>query len=144
MIKKINKTIEELWQIAQEINKKELSKDEVCKKYGLSSRKYTDLIRETNIKYKNNKEGYVYEDVTKETSAMPLPSNSKKVGRPQKYSKGHTELKKLTLEIDKSVYTALQFKKITENIAINKFIEDLLKKNIEQCYFDSVENLNNK
>lgn len=144
MIKKINKTEEELWEIAQEINKKELSKDEICKKHGLSSRTYTDLIRDTKIRYKNNREGYVYEDRTEEElNTLSSPSN-KKVGRPAKYSKGHIELKKLTLEIDKDVYNALQFKKITENIAINKFIEELLKENIEQCYFDSVENLSNK
>lgn len=136
MRKKINKTIDELWQIAQEINKKELSKEEVCKKFGLSTRTYTELISKTEIRYKNNKEGYVYQDIKKR---VPVPLKNKKVGRPAKYSKGHSELKKLTLEIDKNIYNALQLKKITEKIIVNKFIEDLLRKNIEQSYFDSKE-----
>lgn len=144
----IEKTSEELWEIAQEINKKELSTDEVCKKYGISSRKFTDLIRPTPIRYKNNKEGYIWDSEKnkpkeKEIAADPKEEDKKQVnaGRPRKYTEGHTELKKLTLEIDKTVYDALQFKKITEKIAINKYIETLLTLNIEPIYFDVVKKL---
>ncbi|MCD3232428.1 hypothetical protein [Clostridium botulinum] len=148
---KITKTIKELWIIAQEINKKELSKDKVCKKYGLSSRTFTELIKNTPIYYKSNKEGYVFEETKlnvikykRQQSEEPIEQiGEKRVGRPRKYSKEKTELKKLTLEINREVYNALQFKKINEGLVINKYIEDLLRKNIDKIYFSMVNKLNN-
>jgi len=62
-----------------------------------------------------------------------------KVGRPQKYKKDHDgkniDKKKFTLEIDKKVYKALKHKKNEEGIAINTFVEELLRKAIEDKYF---------
>ncbi|NNU75315.1 hypothetical protein [Clostridium estertheticum] len=62
-----------------------------------------------------------------------------KVGRPQKYKKDHEgkniDKKKFTLEIDKKVYKALKHKKTEEGIAINLYVEDLLRKDIEDKYF---------
>ncbi|EDT83639.1 hypothetical protein [Clostridium botulinum] len=151
---KIDKTSDELWLIAQEINKKEMTKNEVCKKYGISARSFTDLIRDTPIRYKSNKEGYIWDEnkaigvirdkkvSVKMKKVDTVTKKEVKPGRPRKYTEGHTELKKLTLEIDKTVYNALQFKKITEGIIINKYIENLLSENIEPVYFDTVDKLN--
>jgi len=62
-----------------------------------------------------------------------------KAGRPQKYKKDHEgkniDKKKFTLEIDKKVYKALKHKKTEEGIAINIYVEDLLRKAIEDKYF---------
>ncbi|MCB2358171.1 hypothetical protein [Clostridium estertheticum] len=62
-----------------------------------------------------------------------------KAGRPQKYKKDHEgkniDKKKFTLEIDKKVYKALKHKKTEEGIAINLYVEDLLRKDIEDKYF---------
>ena len=62
-----------------------------------------------------------------------------KAGRPQKYKKDHEgkniDKKKFTLEIDKKVYKALKHKKTEEGIAINIFVEELLRNAIEDKYF---------
>lgn len=153
----ITKSNEELWKIAQEINKKERTKDEILKEHKIRVRTWSDLLRNTPIRYKNNKEGYVWEEnkVNENTDVRTSEeepnhvskndikvSQDKKAGRPRIYTEGHTELKKLTLEINKTVYNALQFKKITEGITINKYIENLLIQNIEEVYFSTVKKLN--
>ena len=65
-----------------------------------------------------------------------------KVGRPQKYKKDHVgkniDKKKFTLEIDKQVYKALKSKKREEEFTINYFVEELLRKTIEDKYFKDV------
>lgn len=144
---------EELWAIAQEINKKEKTKDEILKEYGIRVRTWSDLLRNTPIRYKSNKEGYIWDEhksdnedtsINKKDSVKSNSIQNKigKAGRPRVYTEGHTELKKLTLEINKTVYNALQFKKITEGITINKYIENLLRQNIEPVYFNTVQKLN--
>ena len=63
-----------------------------------------------------------------------------KAGRPQKYKKDregkNIDKKKFTLEIDKKVYKALKHKKAEEGIAINIYVEDLLRGAIEDKYFN--------
>jgi len=80
----------------------------------------------------------------KNTASKEKKSQLKaKVGRPQKYKKDrdgkNIDKKKFTLEIDKKVYKALKHKKNNENIAINIFVEDLLRKAIEDKYFKNVD-----
>ncbi len=52
---------------------------------------------------------------------------------------GQRGLMKLTVEIDRRVYLALKSKEAKEGIVLNTYIEDLLKQNIEQEYFDYVD-----
>lgn len=148
----VTKTVDELWSIAQDINKKEKTKEDILKEHGIRVRTWSDLLRNTPIRYKSNKEGYIWDehkineatDTNKEHNVKSNSIENKigKVGRPRVYTEGHTELKKLTLEIDKTVYNALQFKKIAEGITINKYIENLLRQNIEPVYFSTVQKLN--
>lgn len=90
---------------------------------------------EVNIESEPSKTG----NGTKKEKKIQLKA---KVGRPQKYKKDNLgkniDKKKFTLEIDKKVYKALKRKKTEEDIAINIFVEDLLKKSIEEKYFKNV------
>jgi predicted HicB family RNase H-like nuclease len=90
-----------------------------------------------------NEDGSISDKIKTVLSKEGKPKLKAKVGRPQKYKKDHSgkniDKKKFTLEIDKNVYKALKHKKIKENIAINIFVEDLLRKAIEDKYFKNVD-----
>jgi len=57
----------------------------------------------------------------------------KKVGRPKRVGK---KPKKLTIEIDQEVYKALMFYKIDQGVYVNGYIEELLKANVPEKYFN--------
>ena len=67
----------------------------------------------------------------------------KSVGRPKKYIKdsngSNAEKSKVTFEIDNKILKALRFKKVSQGIALNSYIEQLLKDNIEPKYMDMVD-----
>ncbi|MBU3189670.1 hypothetical protein K9O30_07015 [Clostridium bowmanii] len=96
---------------------------------------------ETTVEQINDDES-ISDKTKKVLSKEEKPKLKAKVGRPQKYKKDHAgkniDKKKFTLEIDKKVYKALKNKKIEEKIAINTFVEDLLRKAIEDKYFKNM------
>lgn len=96
---------------------------------------------ETTVNQSNEVE-ITSDNVKHDTSKAEKSQLKAKAGRPQKYKKDrdgkNIDKKKFTLEIDKKVYKALKHKKNTENIAINIFVEELLRKAIEDKYFKNI------
>ncbi len=70
-----------------------------------------------------------------EVSEMREEQEKPKVGRPAR----ENPVKKLTIEIDETVYKALKFKQVAESITINRYIEQLLRQDIEELYFAMVD-----
>lgn len=70
-----------------------------------------------------------------EVSEMREEQEKPKVGRPARKN----PVKKLTIEIDETVYKALKFKQVAESITINRYIEQLLRQDIEELYFAMVD-----
>ena len=104
-----------------------------------------DLIatQESEIALSLSDENENIEEIIKPVVSLTIKEkkakSKSKVGRPQKYKKDHEgrniDKKKFTLEIDKKVYKALKHKKTEEGIAINIFVEELLRNAIEDKYF---------
>ncbi|HZK52960.1 MAG TPA: hypothetical protein VFC84_01965 [Desulfosporosinus sp.] len=64
---------------------------------------------------------------------LPKSGEPKRVGRPPRTGK---KMKKLTIEIDPDVYKALLFYKIDQELYMNNYIEELIKANVPEKYFD--------
>ena len=73
----------------------------------------------------------------KPTQGQPVPleqtEQPKRMGRPPRTGE---KPKKMTVEISQEVYKALQFYKIDNGIFVNGFIEELIKANVPEKYFD--------
>jgi len=145
-----------LKQIPEKENFKDIAKVSKLEEVAADLQEDKSVLENTNIVQKNENDVKKTDDVKiASDNTEQGEKNSKKdknntdkekktklkakVGRPQKYKKDHNgkniDKKKFTLEIDKTVYKALKHKKNEEGIAINTFVEELLRKAIDEKYF---------
>jgi len=122
--------------VAEEQNEKEPEDKSILQSKESTEKQLDEAKSEAaNIGSNRKKSSKTEESIKKEKKTK----SKSPVGRPQKYKKDHAgkniDKKKFTLEIDKKVYKALKRKKIEEKIAINIYVEDLLRRTIEDKYF---------
>ena len=106
---------------------KHMEKEEKQPEGEISSQRIQENIKP--IEVKEREEGLEVGEMRKESQEKP------KVGRPARKN----PVKKLTIEIDETVYKALKFKQVAESITINRYIEQLLRQDIEELYFAMVD-----
>lgn len=110
---------------------KHMKKEEKQPEGEISSQRIQEKSEENikPIEVKKREEGLEVSEMREESQEKP------KVGRPARKN----PVKKLTIEIDETVYKALKFKQVAESITINRYIEQLLRQDIEELYFAMVD-----
>lgn len=142
-----------LKEIPEKQNSKELAKEPELAEVAADLQEDKSVLENTktvqenekDVKQSNDDKNVSDDNIQSENKVKKVGKKEKKmelkakVGRPQKYKKDHNgkniDKKKFTLEIDKTVYKALKHKKNEEGIAINAYVEDLLRKAIDDKYF---------